>query len=66
VFFWVGITPRGEDLRATPDNHSDRFYVDESGIAVGLRSMLHVAVDYLQDSGPGHGSPSPEGPAKVK
>lgn len=66
VFFWVGITPRGEDLRATPDNHSDRFYVDESGIAVGLKSMLHVAVDYLQDSGPGHGSPSPEGPAKVK
>ena len=48
VYYWVGITPPGQDLRTAPDNHSDKFFVDESGIAVGLRSMLHVAVDYLQ------------------
>ncbi len=50
VFFWVGITPPGQDLRTAPDNHSDRFYIDENGIAVGLKSMLHVAVDYLHDT----------------
>jgi amidohydrolase len=48
VYYWVGITPPGQDLRTAPDNHSDKFFVDESGIAVGLKSMLHVAVDYLQ------------------
>jgi len=52
VYYWVGITPPGQDLRSAPDNHSDRFYVDESGIAVGLRSILHVAVDFLQDTTP--------------
>jgi len=53
VYFWVGITPPGQDLLTAPDNHSDRFYVDESGIIVGLRSMLHVTVDFLQGTVPG-------------
>lgn len=48
VYWWVGITPAGSDPAAAPDNHSDRFFVDEAGIQVGLRSLLHVAVDYLQ------------------
>ena len=52
VYYWVGITPPAQDLRTAPDNHSDRFFVDESGIAVGLKSMLHVAVDYLQGGAP--------------
>jgi amidohydrolase len=48
VYWWVGITPASQDRAAAPDNHSDRFYVDEAGIQFGLRSLLHVAVDYLQ------------------
>jgi len=47
VYWWVGVTPPGRDPATVPDNHSDHFYVDEDGIAVGLRSLLHVAVDYL-------------------
>jgi amidohydrolase len=52
VFYWVGITPPGQDLRTAPDNHSDRFYVDEDGLAIGLKSILHVAVDILQGAAP--------------
>jgi amidohydrolase len=48
VFYFVGVTPPGQDATTAPDNHSDLFYVDETGIAVGLRTLLHVAVDYLQ------------------
>jgi len=55
VYYWVGITPPDQDLRTAPDNHSDRFYIDESGIAVALRATLHVAVDFLQDGAPGKG-----------
>lgn len=52
VYWWVGVTPAGTDPAVAPDNHSDLFYVDEAGIQVGLRSLLHVAVDFLQaDSG---------------
>ncbi len=52
VFFWVGITPPGQDLLTAPGNHSDRFYVDEDGIAIGLKSLLHVTVDFLQGTAP--------------
>ena len=52
VYYWVGITPPGQDLRTAPDNHSDRFYVDEDGLVVGLKSILHVAVDILQGAAP--------------
>jgi amidohydrolase len=48
VFFFVGVTPDGQDPSKAPDNHSDLFYVDEAALQVGLRSLLHVAVDYLQ------------------
>jgi amidohydrolase len=53
VYWWVGITPPGKDPKTAPDNHSDFFYVDEDGLSVALRSLLHVAVDYLQGAGGG-------------
>ncbi len=48
VYYWVGVTPPSRDTKTAPDNHSDLFYVDEAGIMIGLRSLLHIAVDYLQ------------------
>jgi metal-dependent amidase/aminoacylase/carboxypeptidase family protein len=48
VFFFVGVTPAGRDPATAPDNHSDLFYVDESSLEIGLRSILRVAVDYLE------------------
>jgi amidohydrolase len=48
VFFFVGVTPMGQDPATAPDNHSDLFYVDEPALEIGLRSILRVAVDYLQ------------------
>jgi amidohydrolase len=48
VYWWVGVTPAAQDPATAPDNHSDLFFVDEAGMQVGLRSLLHVAVDYLQ------------------
>jgi amidohydrolase len=57
VFYFVGVTPKGRDPATAPDNHSDLFYVDEAALEVGLRTLLHVAVDYLE-------SPRPEPPSK--
>ena len=51
VYWWVGVTPATQDPASAPDNHSDLFFVDEAGIQVGLRSLLHVAVDYLHAQG---------------
>lgn len=48
-FFWVGITPPDRDPATAAFNHSPLFYVDESGMAVGMRAMLSVATDYLRE-----------------
>jgi len=29
-------------------NHSPLFYVDESGLGLGVRALAHVAVDFLR------------------
>jgi amidohydrolase len=44
-FYFLGITPPGTQ-RAAP-NHSPRFYVEESGLLLGVRSLARLAVDYL-------------------
>ena len=38
----------GQNAATAPDNHSDLFYLDEAALSVGLRTMLRIAVDYLQ------------------
>ena len=46
AFFFVGITPKGEDPRKAPANHSPLFRVDESGLLVGMRLLAGLVVDY--------------------
>lgn len=48
LFYYVGITPPGKDALAAPSNHSPMFYIDEPGIALATRSLVAVAIDYLQ------------------
>jgi len=46
-FYFVGITPPGTDRRQCAPNHSPRFYVDESALALGVRSLAHLTLDYM-------------------
>jgi amidohydrolase len=46
-FYFIGISPPGADRRSVAPNHSPRFFVDESGIMLGMRSLLHLALDYV-------------------
>ena len=46
-FFFVGATPQGQDATNAPSNHSPEFFLDESALKVGTRSLLQVALDYL-------------------
>jgi amidohydrolase len=47
-FFQLGITPKGTDPRKTANNHSPRFYVDESGLLLGVRALTQITLDYLE------------------
>jgi metal-dependent amidase/aminoacylase/carboxypeptidase family protein len=44
LYFFLGVTPHGTDAKKAPMCHSPRFYVDESAIAIGIRSLAHLAV----------------------
>jgi len=47
LFFWLGTRPKNETPEQAASNHSPLFYIDESGLELGVRAMAHVAVDYL-------------------
>jgi amidohydrolase len=46
-FFWLGTRPPGQTPEEAPSNHSPLFFVDESGLTLGVRALSHLAVDYL-------------------
>jgi amidohydrolase len=48
LFFWLGTRPKNQTAEEAASNHSPLFYVDESGLGLGVRAMAHVAVDYLR------------------
>jgi amidohydrolase len=50
-FYFVGITPPGTERRHCAPNHSPRFFVDESALALGVRSLAHLALDYMAAAG---------------
>lgn len=46
-YFFVGATPPGQVAAKAPSNHSPKFFLDESALAVGTRALLQVSLDYL-------------------
>jgi amidohydrolase len=48
LFFFVGVTPEGADPKKAYSNHSPRFFADERALVIGVRSLAHLACDYLE------------------
>ena len=48
LYFFVGTTPRGQDLASAPMNHSPLYAPDESALDLGVRAMLQATVDFLE------------------
>ena len=47
MFLLLGITPAA-DVGKAPQNHSPRFMVDESALLTGVRTLVHLTLDYGQ------------------
>jgi amidohydrolase len=47
VFFFLGVTPKGQDPAKAPANHSPLFFADEAALETGVRAMAALATDYL-------------------
>ncbi len=50
MFFFLGVTPEGQDLSTVARNHSPHFFADEAALPVGVRALAHLALDYLSGS----------------
>ena len=50
LFFWLGTRPIDQSEQEAPSNHSPRFYVDESGLLLGVKALASCAIDYLTTS----------------
>jgi amidohydrolase len=51
MFFFLGVTPPGEDPREAPANHSPLFHIHEPALKYGVRSLAFLAIDYLRRTG---------------
>ena len=48
LFVFLGGTPAGQDAQKAPSNHSPRFAIDESALKLGVRTLLNLTVDYME------------------
>lgn len=48
LFFFVGGCPKGTDPSTVAGHHTPDFYVDDAGMALGMRAMMSLTLDYLE------------------
>ena len=48
LFIFIGVTAPGLDPKLAPPNHSPRFAADDAGLLLGVRTLAHLACDYLE------------------
>jgi amidohydrolase len=47
LYFFVGGMPKGMDPAAAAPHHTPDFYIDESGMQLGVRALTALTVDYM-------------------
>ena len=48
LFYFIGVTPPEVDPKTAYSNHSPRFFADERALVLGVRSLAHLACDWLE------------------
>lgn len=46
LFFRLGGMPKGQDPKDAAPHHTPDFFIDDSGLLLGVRAMCHLVVDY--------------------
>jgi len=47
LYFFLGVTPKGQDPATAAPNHNPHFFVDESALVVGARALSAVTLEFL-------------------
>ncbi|GAA4355154.1 amidohydrolase [Kangiella marina] len=48
VFFFLGGKPKGLPASEAAPHHTPDFYIDESGLKLGVKALSRLAVDYME------------------
>jgi amidohydrolase len=47
LFLFLGGMPKGTDPKTVPSHHTPDFYIDESGMKLGVRTLVNLTLDYM-------------------
>ncbi len=47
LFFFLGGMPKGGNKLTAPSHHTPDFYLDESGLKLGVKSLANLTLDYM-------------------
>lgn len=47
LFFFLGGMPKGNDSKTAPSHHTPDFYIDESGLKLGVNALVNLTLDYM-------------------
>jgi amidohydrolase len=47
LFLFLGGAPKGTDLKKAPSHHTPDFFIDESGLRLGVKTLVNLTLDYM-------------------
>jgi amidohydrolase len=48
LYFYVGGLPKGQDPKTSASHHTPDFFLDESGVMLGVDAMVNLVADYME------------------
>ena len=48
LFFFLGGMPKGQDPLTAAGHHTPDFFIDESGLKLGVRTLCKLTLDYME------------------
>ncbi len=51
LFFFLGGMPKGGDKLKAPSHHTPDFFIDESGLTLGVKALCNLTLDYMAGGG---------------
>ncbi|AKD03370.1 amidohydrolase [Pontibacter korlensis] len=51
LYLFVGGMPKGQDPATAPAHHTPEFFVDESGMKLGVKALTNLTLDYMNGKG---------------
>ncbi|MFN5641441.1 MAG: M20/M25/M40 family metallo-hydrolase, partial [Sphingobacteriales bacterium] len=49
LFIFLGGAPKGSDVKNLPSHHTPDFFIDESGLTLGVKTLTNLTLDYMNN-----------------